>query len=532
MYVHGMDQTLPEWTAALDPVDLLWNDSASVCDPSQQEAASVVCFPSASHPSARPVPNSTQPGSQAQSGAAAAARHHQMWEPVPFAPDDFRDEAFNLLTAPALTTVRPQPEVQPTEQEHSQSAPTSSGFVDGTEDSKQRDMSALSRTRSQTNSSEQKQANARESQKRFRLRQKARSQAIEAQLASTVAELCNLRVRQQYLESRNQLLEKCSSLTSSRNSEQDGPYEKLYIAHETDASENGPSVTISVQGGRHQMTVQEISLMPVAEFASLWTEYIRLIGACLIQLEQKQDPRAQSLMEKLTVESSRLIGCIKLLNHDVHKAMLDGKLDPGLANTHKLGAAFYTNLTRLLAFSEEQTQDLMLLRRLYVTRRGLHAMERRALISQTPVSQNQIPLPCDNLTQLSDLASQLKKNAENDYRVYHRVACAARRGVYTTKQWAIMIVQSYPYLPTLEFHFEIIAAERGEPSRAELVANAQTNTMAAEWRHLNKYLEVIASSKTHDYIPLSEKPVKSLYPADASMSFGAEAALNLHYMMA
>ena len=104
--------------------------------------------------------------------------------------------------------------------------------------------------------------------------------------------------------------------------------------------------------------------------------------------------------------------------------------------------------------------------------------------------------------------------------------------VYTTKQWAIMIVQSYPHLPTLEFHFETMASERGEPSRAELLANAQTNTMAAEWRHLNKYLEVIASSKTHDYIPLSEKPVKSLYPADASMSFGAEAALNLHYMMA
>ncbi len=48
----------------------------------------------------------------------------------------------------------------------------------------------------------------------------ARSQAIEAQLASTVAELCNLRVRQQHLESRNQLLEKCSSLTSGQNSDQ------------------------------------------------------------------------------------------------------------------------------------------------------------------------------------------------------------------------------------------------------------------------------------------------------------------------
>lgn len=50
-------------------------------------------------------------------------------------------------------------------------------------------------------------------------------------------------------------------------------------------------------------------------------------------------------MEKLTVEASRLLGCIKLLNHDVHKALLDDKLDPSLAYTHRLGTAFYTNLT-------------------------------------------------------------------------------------------------------------------------------------------------------------------------------------------
>ena len=74
-------------------------------------------------------------------------------------------------------------------------------------------------------------------------------------------------------------------------------------------------------------------------------------------------------------------------------------------------------------------QDMMHLRRIYVTRRGLHAMERRALLSQAPVSHHQIPLPSDNLTQLSDLASQLKKNAADDYRVYHRIACALRRGV-------------------------------------------------------------------------------------------------------
>lgn len=74
-------------------------------------------------------------------------------------------------------------------------------------------------------------------------------------------------------------------------------------------------------------------------------EYIQEIGAALIQMEQTQDKTAQALMEKLTVESSRLLGCVKLLNHDVHKAMLAGKLDPSLANTHRLGIAFYTNLT-------------------------------------------------------------------------------------------------------------------------------------------------------------------------------------------
>lgn len=74
-------------------------------------------------------------------------------------------------------------------------------------------------------------------------------------------------------------------------------------------------------------------------------EYIRETGACLIQLGQTQDKAAQARMEKLAVEASRLLGCVKLLNHDVHKAMLDGKLDPSSANTHRLGTAFYTNLT-------------------------------------------------------------------------------------------------------------------------------------------------------------------------------------------
>ena len=74
-------------------------------------------------------------------------------------------------------------------------------------------------------------------------------------------------------------------------------------------------------------------------------------------------------------------------------------------------------------------QDIMLLRCIYVIRRGLHATERRQLLAQAGVSQQYLPLPNDNLTQSSDLATQIKKNARDDYRVYHRVACAMRRGV-------------------------------------------------------------------------------------------------------
>ena len=103
--------------------------------------------------------------------------------------------------------------------------------------------------------------------------------------------------------------------------------------------------------------------------------------------------------------------------------------------------------------------------------------------------------------------------------------------VYTTKQWAILMVQSYPYLPIMETHLEVVAADRGEPSRADLLASAQTNTLAAEWRHLNNYLEIIASKNSHDFIPLALteqiQPAQSVYPVTSGMSFAAEAAVNL-----
>lgn len=79
----------------------------------------------------------------------------------------------------------------------------------------------------------------------------------------------------------------------------------------------------------------------------------------------------------------------------------------------------------------------------------------------------------------------------------------------TTKQWAILIVQSYPYLPQLEVHLEAVAAEGGAPTKAQILAAAQSNPMMREWQHLNKYLESVASKNSGEHTPLFERAVKA-----------------------
>ena len=52
---------------------------------------------------------------------------------------------------------------------------------------------------------------------------------------------------------------------------QEAASEGRYIAQETNASDQGPSVTLSVRGDPHSMTVYEVSKIEVPEFAALWT---------------------------------------------------------------------------------------------------------------------------------------------------------------------------------------------------------------------------------------------------------------------
>ena len=83
----------------------------------------------------------------------------------------------------------------------------------------------------------------------------------------------------------------------------------------------------------------------------------------------------------------------------------------------------------LLDLPEDQIVDLMHLRRLYLTKRGLLAMERQQLVSSIASFNNQLVHPSDNSAAAVDVAAALKENAFEDQEVLYRVARAVWCGV-------------------------------------------------------------------------------------------------------
>lgn len=70
--------------------------------------------------------------------------------------------------------------------------------------------------------------------------------------------------------------------------------------------------------------------------------YIQTIGACLVQAGAAKEGPTVDLLHRLTFESTQLLGCIMLLNHNVHKAMLQGQMDSKLAKTHSIDKFYKT----------------------------------------------------------------------------------------------------------------------------------------------------------------------------------------------
>lgn len=281
---------------------------------------------------------------------------------------------------------------------------------------------------------ERKLAQNREAQKRFRQRHKARSHDVEAQLAATTAQLEELRSRQQQLEARNVLLEKISYLSRKTPPAGHAALDEGHPDHGAYSAaqpfvQHLPSLTISLPGQQRTMSLQEASQLSLQQFAALYTDYNCEIGACLLQLKERQDSAVQARMQVLTLEALSLTGRT-MLNPANHRAIVHARLDDAAPVSQKPGKAFYQGLLMVLNLSQAQVQDLLFLRRLNLTRRCTLSTERKALLHQMAASEAEaLNHRSDNLQAVSLMAAQLQQNAAEDRQVYYKLARALYRGV-------------------------------------------------------------------------------------------------------
>lgn len=79
--------------------------------------------------------------------------------------------------------------------------------------------------------------------------------------------------------------------------------------------------------------------------------------------------------------------------------------------------------------------------------------------------------------------------------------------VLSTVQLAELWVHAYPHVTSMEVMLEVLATSHQAPSKDALVAGAQKQPMAAEWRRFLAYTEIVQTVSNPDYLPLSTCPL-------------------------
>ncbi|KAL0023850.1 hypothetical protein WJX77_011471 [Trebouxia sp. C0004] len=300
-----------------------------------------------------------------------------------------------------------------------------------------------------------KQLKNRSAQKRFRERQKARSETMETLLLLTTAQLKQTQSKQAPLEARIQLLEAlvAASKVSSNTAAPAGltgaldickthgfhyePHPLLTLSTAT------PSMQVTLEGRPPTLTLSQIGSMPLTDIAKLYSEYVDELRACLLKLNRQNDPDTIQRLNRLSAELGSLMVCVAFSNPDTFRCMQSSRLD-GDVQQMTLPDNLYSALLVPLKFSANQIDDLLWIRRLFHCKLGQLARERRAVVHQMTQSQMDLVHPSEKLSGLTDWAERLKQNGMEEYRTFLQFAVALLQGVYTAKQVAIGAVYVYP----------------------------------------------------------------------------------------
>ena len=74
--------------------------------------------------------------------------------------------------------------------------------------------------------------------------------------------------------------------------------------------------------------------------------------------------------------------------------------------------------------------------------------------------------------------------------------------VFSTRQHAVVIAYGYPYVFSSENFLTHLAEVNDEPQTTEMLQSASTFCLTRAWADLDDYVQLVAASIIHDYVPL------------------------------
>ncbi|KAL0055380.1 hypothetical protein WJX82_011516 [Trebouxia sp. C0006] len=359
--------------------------------------------------------------------------------------------------------------------------------------SRSNDLGTSEPSNKRLSAAERKLQSNRQAQKRFRQRQKERSHTAEAKLLETTAQLEELQVRQRHLEARNLLLEKVARLNKQTVLRE--AHEPVPLPWEGDAmwqaklSEGGKTLVLTVWSDKTQLlTVEQASQLTLPEFGRLWKEYVQKLGACLLDAREDDNDPSTANMNKWAAEATSLMVCMALRNPWAVRAF---------------------NAATVVSYTSEQVKDLMHLRLLFYSRIGQLCRERKALLRHMADEQDVgANIGLDDvsvrLSEVSDLAEQLRANGADEYRTYMQFSSAFSRGLHTSRQLAVIIVHTHPWVPCKHHLLEELARQQQQAPVAQILESAESDSIehSADWEQIVTYLQTITPENLHQYIPL------------------------------
>ncbi|DBA78406.1 TPA: hypothetical protein ACH3X2_007903 [Trebouxia sp. C0005] len=351
-----------------------------------------------------------------------------------------------------------------------------------------------------------------------------RTQALEAELAQSSAQLQQLQALQTSLRTKNQLLEKLLHLNKQADFKASPELPQRSVTVLDLYKQRGfktvpepmlavmqtlPALRLTIwDGGEEMIPVQDVGKLGLQEVAKLYTAYVHQMAACLAQLtdtlptEQSSSPAMQRLSELVT-ECGSLIVITLISNPKGFKDLQNCNMDERIVCPDAQPPSFYCEVMAAMQHTGSQTQDWLHLRQLFYFKIGQLARERKALVMNMTQCQMDMGHVSDKLTQMTRWADQLRENGAEEYRSYCMFATAFLRGISTSKQIATGHVCAFPWIPTVYKLLEAEAVRRGHPPMQTYIEDTSVDDLhhAANFTAVASYLETITLESLEVHVP-------------------------------